>query len=378
MANDITAFFERLTAASGEFNAALVGELNALDAVYLNLSPEAARKGQTLRIPFPDLGAFVDQAANDWVLEDVTIPFTDIAFGERPGKGILIDDFSQTLTSSNIIDLILAPMWMRAMEYANGRIFDQVTAANFNTYPAIQCAPGTVAIGDVRLAWNTLVRNKIPLKSMGSGSILYHPDVHANTLTDTNWYQESLVSAVIAKDTRQNVAQGEANVAFRFNRRFDQQAKTSTTALAGTVAVSSSSSPASVVGTTTTFTTAAPVGSWINFGSDTVNQYQVKTVTDDTHLTLAQNYAGTTNASTTATRTTYLGVAMNRNAICLAVRPMPMSNGEGITSRLIKLGPLPVRAQMSYQHLKDGFMFTMDYVMVAKVIRPAFGIILQS
>ena len=53
-----------------------------------------SRKGQTLRIPFADIAPFTDQQANDWVLEDQSTPYVDFVFGERPGKGILIDDFS--------------------------------------------------------------------------------------------------------------------------------------------------------------------------------------------------------------------------------------------------------------------------------------------
>ena len=116
-------------------------------------------------------------------------------------------------------------------------------------------------------------------------SILYHTDVHANTLTDTTWYQESLVGAVIAAGTRQEAAtQGTgANVAFNFQRRDDQQAPTAQTAsLTGTVTVANGST--AVTGSSTTFTTQAAVGSWLTFGSasttgyDTLS-YQVKTVT---------------------------------------------------------------------------------------------------
>jgi hypothetical protein len=375
MANVITAFFERLTAAEGAYNDAKVSELAALGAVWLDLRPEAARQGQTIRLYFPDLGPFIDQGNNDWVTQELNPTYIDVPFGQRPGTGIVIRDMEQVLTSTNIVEQFIDPAHKRAMEYANGQIWAQVTAANFNTYPAIACAPGTFGIGDARLAWNILKRNKVPISGPDNASILYHTDVHANTLTDSNWYQESLVGAMIARDTRQNVAQGDANLAFRFRRAHDQQATTAQTSIATTHAVTNGS--AAVTGTTSAYTTTAPVGSWITFGSDLVS-YQVKTVTDDTHIILSQPYAGTTSASTTATRTTYVGVAMHKYAIALAVRPLELPNSDGVSSRLMNLGGLPVRAQVSYQHLKGGHVLTWDYVMVCRVIRPDFGVVFTS
>jgi hypothetical protein len=204
-------------------------------------------------------------------------------------------------------------------------------------------------------------------------SILYHSDIHANTLTDTNWYQESLVSAVIAADTRRNVAMGEANVAFRFNRAYDQQAPVGTAAVTGTLNLVNGSN--AVVGTGTAFT-AGMVGSWIN--TPDLKQYQIQSFTDATHITLGQAYGGTTNATATVTRVTYVCVAMHKYAIALVVRPLPMENGPQVASRLINLGGLPVRAQLSYQHLKNGYVFTMDYCMAVKVVRPSFGIVINA
>jgi hypothetical protein len=373
MANDITAFFERLTAASEEYNAAVVGTLAALPNVYLDLKPEAARNGQTIRIPYPDVGAFTDQQANDWTLEDEVPAYVDVTLGQRPAKGIIIRSFEMTLTSSELIKAYIDPMAKRAMEYANGQIFAQLNTTNFNAYGPINTVnPAQISIGDARTCWNVLTRNKVPL-DRDNAAILYHPDIHANTLTDSNWYQESLVGAVLAQDTRQNVAMQEGNVAFRFRRAYDQQAPTGTAAVTGTLALTNGSN--AVVGTGTAFTQSM-VGSWIT-APDT-KQYQIATFTDATHITLGQAYAGTTNATATVTRVTYTSVAMHKYAMVLVVRPLPLDNGPQVASRLMNLAGLPVRAQVSYQHLKDGYMFTMDYVMVAKVVRPTFGIIINS
>ena len=385
--NDINAFLQRVTGAAGEFNKAKVGTLGALDAVYLDVRPEQAVLGQTIRVYFPDIGAYTDQAANDWSPQDVNPGFIDVPFGLRPGYAIIVRDFEQFQTSTNIIDQFIDPNYKRAMEYANGQIFAQLNTTNFPltanapaqaSYPPITTVPGEVQIYDARLAWNLLVSNKVPLTGPEDATILYHPDIHANTLTDTNWYQENLVGAVIAAGTRQQVADvgTGANVAFNFRRRFDQQAPVGQSAnLAGTATVTPGS--AAVTGATSTFTSQAPVGSWITFGTDTV-AYPVKAVADDTHLTLGQAYAGSLGAGATMTRRTYTSIAMHRYAIALAVRPLELVNNGQVSSRLIDMRGLPMRLQLSYQHRSSGWLLTLDYGMVCKVIRPDFGVLIQS
>ena len=390
MANTITGFLERLTAAAGDYNAAKVGTLSALDAVFLDVRPEVARMGQAIRVYFPDVAAFTDQAANDWTPEDLNPSYVDVPFGQRPGKAILVRDFEQFQTSTDIIEQFIDPNYKRAQEYANAAIFSLVNATNFSTYPAITSSKyAGLDINSARLAWNILKRNKVPLNGPQDASILYHTDVHANTLTDKDWFQESLVSATIAQGVREGggLAGGSGNVAFQFARRDDQQAVTTAASPAngGTVTVSNGST--AVVGSSTKFLTdvspaaAAPNyqsgGQWLTFGADTTS-YCVASVTDDTHLTLSQAYAGTLTSGNAYTRTAYTGVAMHRYAIALAVRPLEIVNDGHVTSRLIMLKGLPMRLMLSYQHLKSGWLMTLDYGMVTKVIRPDFGVVLSS
>jgi hypothetical protein len=387
VANEISAFLQRVTGATGEFNKAKVGTLSALDAVYLDIKPAVAVLGQTIRIYFPDIGPFTDQAANDWTPQDTNPGFIDVPFGQRPGYSIMVRDFEQFQTSTNIIDQFIDPLYKRAEEYGNLQIFNLLNTTNFSltatppqqaSYPTIVTTPGEIQVGDVKLAWNQLVNNKVPLTGPENATILYHPDVHANTLTDTNWYQENLVGALIAESTRRDVAAPGtgANVAFNFKRRFDQQAPTSQTAnLTGTVTVANGS--VAVVGSGTSFTTQAPVGSWLTFGTDTV-AYYVKTIVDDTHLTLGMLYGGSLTSANTFTRRTYTSIAMHKFAIGLAVRPLEIVNNGQVQSRLIEMRGLPMRLQLSYQHLKGGWFLSLDYAMVAKVIRPDFGVLMAS
>ena len=420
MANNVTGFLERLTAAAGQYNRAKVGTVQALQGVFLDVRPEVARKGQTIRVYFPDVQAFTDQAANDWFPDDVNPNYVDVPFGQRPGKAILIRDFEQFQTSTDIIEQFIDPNYKRAMEYANGQIWAQINTTNFSAsttpagYGAIQTLTGNVDVGSVKLAWDILKRNKVPISGPADASILYHTDVHANTLTDTSWYQESLVSAVIARGVREDAAitaqgGGEGNnlggdfgraasggnTAFQFARRDDQQAPTSTTLLSGTVTmtggtpyvITSNGTPWTV---TPTQQTGGPglgpvvAGSWLTFSTSNTSitdsvSYPVQSVTSTSTLQLGIPYGGSiSGAGNYVYRTTYTGIAMHRYAIALAVRPLEIVNDGNIQSRLIMVQGLPMRLMLSYQHLKAGWLLTLDYGMVCAVIRPDFGVILQS
>jgi hypothetical protein len=400
VANQITAFLERLTAAQGEYNKAKVGELSAMDSVYLDFRAEVARMGQTIRAYYPDLLPFTDQAANDWNPDPLNTNYVDVPFGQRPGKAIIIRDFEQFQTNTDIIEQYLDPMYKRALEFANGAIFSQVNQTNFNTtaqvagsglYPSyvpITTAPSTVDVGSAKLAWNLFKRNKIPTNPADL-SILYHPDCHANTLIDPAWGQENLVSAVIAQGARNDAAEeGMSNQAFKFKRRHDVQSPTTTSAtLTGTVTVANGST--TVTGSSTKFTTTVAPGpntysanpgqvGWVQFVGDSPLVSYPMQVNTDTSGTLLQAYQGSQTSGVSFNKLSYTGLALHRYAMVLAVRPLELVNTGGVTSRTIMLKGIPIRVMISYPHIKAGWMLTADYGMVAKVVRPDFGVILNS
>jgi hypothetical protein len=386
-ANGINAFFTRLTAASGEFNRAKVGELGYLDVVYKDVKPEVGRKGQTIRVPFPDSGAWTDQSDNDWAPSSVNPNYVDLVLTQRPGDSKLITDFEQLQTDSDIVDIWLEPMFFRGQEFANAQIASLITTANFGVYPPLVSSNmASIDIGTAANAWDFLTTNKIPLRA-GNGNILYHPAVHRNTLTDTNWYQENLVGALIATPTRREAASGEmnqggggadANMAFKFNRIYDQQAPVAYASTTGTVALTNGST--AVTGTSTLFTTTdAAVGVYVVFANQPGVRYKVQSIASATSMTLAQAFTGGTTASTTYTRETYTSIAMHKYAIALVLRPLEIPGPPApVIGRIVNLRGIPIRVMLSYQHQYDGWLLTMDYGMVAGVLRPDFGIVIQS
>ena len=371
MSNTITAFLETLTAASGDYNAATVGQLSFLKGVYLDVKPEVARAGKTLQVYFPDVGAFTDQSTNDWTPEDVNPSYVSLVFNQRPGKAILVRDFEQWQTSTDIMVKFLDPMYKRGLEYFNGQIAALITNANFNSNSVIVGGtPGEVTVADAATAWNSLANAKVPLDSATDLSIFTHNDVHSAMIQDTAWYQENLVGAMIAQRARET---GDLGQAFNFTKRWDQQSpKKKGTALTGTVTAAGSSP--NVTGSGTTFTTQVSAGDRITLaGNATV--YTVASVTDDTHLVCTANV--TAASGVVATQQGYTCLAAHKYSIALAVRPLELVNDGTTQSRLVVLNGIPFRVMVSYQHRNSGYLMSVDCGCAVGVLRPSFGVLIK-
>jgi hypothetical protein len=371
VSNTITAFLETLVAESGDYNAATVSNLSFLDGVYLDIKPEVARAGKTIQVYFPDVGAFTDQAANDWTPEDINPSYVSLVFNQRPGKGILVRDFEQWQTGVDIRTKFLDPMFKRGLEYFNAQVAGLITNANFNSNSVLVGGTnGEVTVTDAANAWDSLATAKVPLSDPTDLSIFTHNTVHKAMLLDTSWSQESLVGAMIAQDARQKADLGQA---FNFRKRWDQQApKKRGTALTGTV--SAAGSTTAVTGSGTSFTTQVEVGDRITLAGD-ATVYVVASVTDNTHLAMTANV--TSASGVVATQQGYTCLAAHRYAMALAVRPLELVNDGTTQSRIVMLNGIPFRVMISYQHKNSGYLVTVDCGCAVGVIRPAFGVLIK-
>lgn len=392
MANSVTGFLEKLVAAAGDYNAAKVGSLQFLKGVYLDVRPEVARAGQTIQIYFPDVGAFTDQQANDWVPDDINPAYTSVVFNQRPGKAILVRDFEQWQTAVAITEKFIDPMYKRGLEYMNGQIASQMTLANFNSNTAIQSTGtptllsttalgngSTIKLSDIALAWGTLAGAKVPVDNPEDLSIFTHSDVHSNMLTDKDLYQESLIGATIAQRERETADLG---LFFKFAKRWDQQCgKANSLGVTTTSGTVSSVSTVTLNGSSTKFTSEFEVGDTYYLSADTASPkkiMQVASITSDTAMVATAAHTASITSGTVV-KCGYTSLAMHRYAIALAVRPLELVNsGDYIQSRIIMLEGIPFRVMLSYQHLKGGWLLSVDTGCAVKVIRPDFGVIIKS
>src|SRR5271157_5225783 len=298
MANNFSAFFETLVAGADEYNKAKVGRTALLDAVYKDIKPEAARVGKTVDVYFPDVGPL--QAINNGILTGTSVNpnYIPLVFQTRAGAALQFQDFEQWQTAVDLAQKFFDPLYKRAREYLNGQIAALITPANFNSNaPIIGATRGEVLVADQLNAWNVLADQKVPLEDSQKLKLMVHNNVYQKMLSDTAWVQESIVSAAIAKEARENAALANA---FNFVPVWDQQMPTASGSIIyGQVNVTNGSN--AVTGLNTSFTTQLTAGtSYLVFGNDpTKTQYLVSTVTDNLDIVLGANYAGST-ATTSA------------------------------------------------------------------------------
>lgn len=151
------------------------------------------------------------------------------------------------------------------------------------------------------------------------------------------------------------------------------------TVLAGTVAVTNAS--AAVTGTGTAFNTALTVGQWLVFSNDaTKTAYQVQSIASATALTLAANYGGATASGLSATVQSYTSLAMHRFSIACALRPVatPETAKRVADVVYINLRGIPLRVMRSYVHIYMAEFVTVDFGYALDVIRPQYGVLIQT
>jgi hypothetical protein len=481
MANNFAAFFETLVAGADEYNKAKVGRTALLDAVYKDVKPEAARIGKTVDVYFPDVGPL--QSINNGILTGTSVNpnYIPLVFQTRAGAALQFQDFEQWQTAVDLAQKFFDPLYKRAREYLNGQIAALITPANFNANaPIIGASQGEVQVNDQLNAWGALADQKVPLEDRDKLRLMVHNQVYRKMLGDSAWVQESLVSAAIAFEARQ---QADVGHAFNFQVVWDQQMPTASGSIIyGQVTITGGATSATVTGINTQFTTQLVAGtSYLQFGCDTQKvktQYLVSSIQSDTSLTLSavvsaltlasgsvtttarlntlfpsscnanistggvlgtagniltqanvgqwisilgdgnvntnplvggtqplyqiatvsgptagtivgttstvgQNnngWPGTTVGANLTTVQSFTNLALHEYAIALALRPIatPDEARNVVDVSYIDLMGIPLRVMVSYVHIYQALFVTVDFGYALGVIRPDFGVIIQS
>src|SRR5208337_4695465 len=140
---------------------------------------------------------------------------------------------------------------------------------------------GEVLVTDQLNAWGMLADQKVPLEDRDKLRLMVHNQVYRKMLGDSAWVQESLVSAAIAFEARQ---QADVGHAFNFQVVWDQQMPTASGSIIyGQTSVTYNSAVVTGLNTqfTTQLSTTAPA-SVLVFGSDTTKtQYTVSSIQSD-------------------------------------------------------------------------------------------------
>ncbi len=378
MANTVTAFYQTLVAAASEASQVLVGTTKFLERVYRDYKPEAVSPGQTINIALPasTTSSIADVGVADYALTDISFATKALVFNQHPGYAYIVRDFEQFNSPESIRNIFLDGAIKGMAEYVNAAIASLATPANFNAYAALNSTKvKNIDSNTIAVAMGNLATAKVPVDDLGNFFLTSHPQPYFNMTTDPFWSSQSQVGYEIAGQIRRTAMLGEA---FGFMSGYDQQMPSSTPVVTGT-SVGVTSASASVTGVGTAFTTQLAIGQWLYFASDpTLTAYQILSIQSNTALTLTAPFVGTTNAATAATMATYTNLVYHKNAIALAVRPLPEPDGRVVDYTYIDYKGLPIRVQVGYNQLKNGYVVSLDAGYALGIIRANHGQIINS
>jgi hypothetical protein len=163
------------------------------------------------------------------------------------------------------------------------------------------------------------------------------------------------------------------------------------TTVAGTVTTTAGSTTCTL-GTSGALGAAnASAGKWLSFSTvqggstnvyaDGANKYQIASHDASTGVTLATPVVSADVVSGgTATISSYTNLAMHEYAIALALRPIatPDEARNVVDVSYLDLQGIPLRVMVSYVHIYQALFVTVDFGYALGVIRPDFGVIINS
>ncbi len=131
---------------------------------------------------------------------------------------------------------------------------------------------------------------------------------------------------------------------------------------------------------------AANIGQWLTFSATGAvatgtNFYQIVSITDSTHVVLATPVqAADVVSGGIATVQSYTNLALHEYAIALALRPIatPDEARNVVDVSYMDLMGIPLRVMVSYVHIYQALFVTVDFGYALGVIRPDFGVIIQT
>ena len=110
------------------------------------------------------------------------------------------------------------------------------------------------------------------------------------------------------------------------------------------------------------------------------NFYQIAIVTDVRTLMLATPFWRPTPARSMARSRAYTNLALHEYAIALALRPIatPDEARNVVDVSYMDLMGIPLRVMVTYVHIYQALFVTVDFGYALGVIRPDFGVIIQT
>jgi hypothetical protein len=203
MANDVSAFFQVLAAATQEASQVLAPTWNAAQSVYVDYKPEAATIGQTLNVAIPQdpTNSVSDVGTGDMNLVDISFTSVPIVMNRHPEIGYLIRSFEQFNSPIAVRNVFLDAALKAIKTDINKKITGLFTTTNFVTNSAISTTTGLVSTTQFLQGQAALLDQNVPAINDPANMSLLLPSVpYTKVEGDANWTQAQIAGNQRAED----------------------------------------------------------------------------------------------------------------------------------------------------------------------------------
>lgn len=224
MANSTSGMFQTLVAASSLATQSLRFQNAGIRSIYLDHQPNATFQPFTtlnVLIPTVNEGDVENIGAGPLQPKDTTHNNVSITLDFKESTSFSIQSWDQVRTPARLNELFMQPKLEGLLRKVNRRVMNLLTSTNFNTYTKITGgSDDKFSRAELATCWANLDNAGVPTDDANNLVFLTDPIAYANMMSDTAFFQESIVGVEASVRATQR-----AMIAPQFNAtiRRDQQ-----------------------------------------------------------------------------------------------------------------------------------------------------------
>ena len=415
MSNSYSGFFMTLAAAFDQAQEAKVAQTPLLDRVKRDFKPVVAAPFSIIQPNIANSTLTATNVGGGGVTYGSVVanPVT-ITLNQHPAYPFTIPDYDAARAASpeELREMFVDEAVKRVCEYVDQQLAALITLTNFNSYGPVLGVGNTVSLPYMASAWQTLAANKVPVRDFNNFFLSVHPTVFANQAQDPNWASQSNVGYLIAQEVHRMALLGQQWGAWcDFDQYMPSVSLTPPSAAPTAAATGGGSSGGSLAAGTyravytlvgadgetsaspeVSFTIAAGNQPQLTFpalptGYTSQNVYiTAPSGASGSEVLYATGYTGTTATltaaapvstvapPTTAANTKYVSLLHHRNAIAIAMRPLPLPDVGGIKGTILYYRGIPMRITIDWLQSLLSATIVVDTLFGCAVVRPDFAI----
>lgn len=224
MANTTTGLFETLVVPSAiEAAQSLKYTKATAGSIFWDFKASGGKIGQTLNINIPSVAEGDAQDIGGGPLQPTDTDHSSVALvlDQHPSVSFVIKSWDDVRTPEDLTKTYMKPKLEALLRYINGQVCGLVTEAALNSYTAITGGADIFSRANLGTAWANLAGAGVPVYDSGNVFFITHPLVYANMMSDTSFYQESVVGINASeRATQKAVIAPQLNAEVKFDQQF--------------------------------------------------------------------------------------------------------------------------------------------------------------